>query len=116
MAKGFNNRGNLGGGGMNLSMVKQAQKMQQDMMNLQTELETKTYEAQSGGGMVTAVITGKKLLEKITIKPEAVDPDDVEMLEDLILAAINEAVRAVEADSTASMQEITGGLNINLPF
>lgn len=115
MAKGYGNRGKSGmGGGMNMSMMKQAQKMQQDMMKMQEELETKTYEANAGGGVVTAVVTGKKVLEKISIKPDAVDPDDVEMLEDLILAAVNEAIRAAEADSSSTMQQLTGGMN--LPF
>ncbi len=113
MAKGYGNRGGMGGG-MNMNMIKQAQKMQQDMLKMQEELETKTYEAQSGGGVVTAVVTGKKVLEKITIQPDAVDPDDVEMLEDLILAAVNEAIRSADAESSATMQQLTGGLN--LPF
>lgn len=112
MAKGFNNRG-MGGNNMN-SMMKQAQKMQQDMLKMQEELETKTYEAQAGGGVVTAVVTGKKVLEKISIQPDAVDPDDVEMLEDLVLAAVNEALRLAETDSSQTMSQLTGGLN--LPF
>ncbi|MFI3254065.1 MAG: YbaB/EbfC family nucleoid-associated protein [Eubacteriales bacterium] len=114
MAKGYGNRGGMGGGGMNMNMIKQAQKMQQDMLKMQEELETKTYEAQSGGGVVTAIVTGKRVLEKISIDPDAVDPDDVEMLEDLILAAVNEALRSAEADSSSNMQQLTGGLN--LPF
>ncbi len=113
MAKGYGNRGGMGGG-MNMNMIKQAQKMQQDMMKMQEELESKTYEANAGGGVVTAVVTGKRILDKITIDPDAVDPDDVEMLEDLILAAVNEALRTAEADSSANMQQITGGMN--LPF
>lgn len=113
MAKGFN-RGGVGGGNSMSSMMKQAQKMQADMLKIQEELESKTYEAQSGGGMVKATVTGKKILENIAIAPDAVDPDDVEMLQDLILAAVNEALRTAEADSSASMQQLTGGLN--LPF
>lgn len=115
MAKGYGNRGkSMGGGGMNMNMMKQAQKMQQDMLKKQEELESKTYEAASGGGMVTAVVTGKRMIERISIKPEAVDPDDVEMLEDLILAAVNEALREAESDSASTMHQLTGGLN--LPF
>lgn len=112
MAKGFN-RGGMGGG-MNMNMIKQAQKMQQDMLKMQEELELKTYEAQSGGGVVTATVTGKRILQNIVIDPDAVDPDDVEMLQDLILAAVNEALRTAEADSSANMQQLTGGMN--LPF
>lgn len=117
MAKGYGNRGmgNMGGG-MNMNMMKQAQKMQQDMLKMQEEMETKTYEAKSGGGVVSATVTGKRVLQSLTIDPDAVDPDDVEMLEDLILAAVNEALRAAETDSNENMQQIRGGLNINLPF
>lgn len=115
MAKGFNSRGLGGmGGGMNMNMIKQAQKMQQDMARMQAELEEKEYTAQAGGGMVEAVVTGKRVVKSIKVDPEAVDPDDVEMLQDLIVAAVNEALRAAENDVAASMQSITGGLG--LPF
>ena len=108
MAKGFNSRGMGGmGGGMNMNMIKQAQKMQQ-------ELQEKTYEASAGGGVVTASVSGKRELQSLTIDPDAVDPDDVEMLEDLIVAAVNEALRAAESDASSSMQKLTGGLG--LPF
>ena len=85
MAKGFNSRGmgGMGGGNMN-SMIRQAQKMQQDMLKAQEELEAKTYEAGAGGGVVTATVSGKKELVSVAIDPEAVDPEDVEMLQDLI--------------------------------
>ena len=97
MAKGFGSRGMGGmGGGMNMNMIKQAQKMQQDMMRMQQELEEKTYEASAGGGVVTATVSGKRELKALKIDPDAVDPDDVEMLEDLIVAAVNEAMRAAE--------------------
>ena len=115
MAKGFNSRGFGGmGGGMNVNMMKQVQKMQQDMMKMQQELETKTYTAAAGGGAVSATVTGKRVLESVTIDPDAVDPEDVEMLQDMIVAAVNEALRAAENDSASSMQQLTGGLN--LPF
>ena len=115
MAKGFNSRGFGGmGGGMNMNMMKQVQKMQQDMMKMQQELETKTYTAAAGGGAVSATVTGKRVLESVTIDPDTVDPEDVEMLQDMIVAAVNEALRAAENDSASSMQQLTGGLN--LPF
>ncbi len=114
MAKGYNSRGMSGMGGMNSNMIRQAQKMQQDMTKLQNELLEKEYTASSGGGMVTAVVTGKRELKTLTIQPDAVDPEDVEMLQDLIMAAINEANRAAEPDMNTSMQQLTGGLN--LPF
>ena len=114
MAKGFGGRGMPGMGGMNMNMVKQVQKMQQDMQKMQAELEAKEYTAAAGGGMVSATVTGKRELRAITIDPEAVDPDDVEMLQDMIVAAVNEALRTAEEDMAASMQQLTGGLN--LPF
>ena len=114
MAKGFGGRGGMGMGGMNMNMIKQAQKMQQDMMRMQQELQEKTYEAAAGGGVVKATVTGKRELQSLTIDPEAVDPDDVEMLQDLIVAAVNEALRTAEEDMAASMQQLTGGLG--LPF
>lgn len=113
MAKGFNTRGMGGMGGNMNQMIRQAQKMQQDMMKAQEELESKTYEA-SAGGVVTAVVSGKKELSSVTIDPEAVDPDDVEMLQDLIVAAVNEAMRAASSDAASAMGQITGGLG--LPF
>ena len=115
MAKGFNSRGMGGfGGGMNMNMMKQVQKMQQDMMKMQQELENKTYTAAAGGGAVSATVTGKRVLESITIDPDAVDPEDMEMLQDMNVAVVNEALRAAENDSASSMQQLTGGLN--LPF
>ena len=115
MAKGFNSRGmgGMGGGNMN-NMIRQAQKMQQDMLKAQEELESKTYEAQAGGGAVSASVSGKKELISVTIDPEAVDPDDVEMLQDLIVAAVNEALRKASEDAASQMSRLTGGLN--LPF
>ena len=115
MAKGFNSRGmgGMGGGNMN-NMIRQAQTMQQDMMKAQEELESKTYEAGAGGGVVSAVVSGRKELVSVTIDPEAVDPDDVEMLQDLIVAAVNEALRRASEDAASQMSKLTGGLN--LPF
>ncbi len=115
MAKGFNSRGRGGmppmGGGMNANMMKQVQKMQQEMARMQ---EAKSYTAAAGGGAVSATVTGKRVLSALTIDPDAVDPEDVEMLQDMIVAAVNEAMRAAEQDSAATMQGLTGGLN--LPF
>jgi hypothetical protein len=111
MAKGAF-RGGPMGGGMNANMIKQAQKMQQEMLKMQEEMETKVYTATAGGGVVEATVNGKHEVKALTIDPEAVDPDDVEMLQDLILAAINEAMRSAEADTAASMNKLTGGLNL----
>jgi len=112
VGKGGFRGGSYGGGGMNMNMMKQAQKLQADMMKMQTELEEKTYSAQSGGGVVTAVVSGKRELEQLVIEPDAVDPEDVEMLQDLILAAVNEALRKAETSMSESMSKLTGGLNL----
>ncbi len=112
MAKGFGGRGMPGMGGMNMNMIKQAQKMQQDMLKLQQELQETEYQAAAGGGAVTAVVTGKRELKSLAIDPDAVDPDDVEMLQDMIVAAVNEAMRAAEADASETMSKLTGGLNL----
>ena len=112
MAKG-GYRGGMPMGGMNqMQMMKQAQKMQQDLLKMQQEMETKEYEATAGGGVVTAVANGKRELLRITIDPEAVDPDDVEMLQDMVVAAANEALRKADAEQAASMSKMTGGLNL----
>lgn len=100
-------------GGMNQStMLKQAQKMQQEMIRMQQEQEAKTFSAAAGGGMVTATVNGKHELVNLSIKPEAVDPDDVEMLQDTIIAAVNEAMRAADNEATNNMSRLTGGLNL----
>ena len=116
MAKGHGGRGGMGmmGGGINMNMIKQAQKMQQDMQKMQAELEAKEYTAQAGGGMGSAPVSGKRELLSLSIDPEAVDPEDVEMLQDTVVAAVNEALRAAENDAASNMQQLTGGLN--LPF
>ena len=98
------------GGGMNMNMLKQAQKMQQDMLRMQQELQEKEYQAASGGGVVTATVSGKHELRALAIDPEAVDPEDVEMLQDMVVSAVNEAMRAAETDAANSMKSITGGL------
>lgn len=109
MAKGYGRMGGMGGG-MNMNMIKQAQKMQQDMLKMQAEMEEKEYEATAGGGVVSAKVSGKKEVVSITIDPEAVDPDDVEMLQDMIVAAVNEALRKAESSMAESMSKITGNL------
>ncbi|EDN00380.1 MAG: YbaB/EbfC family nucleoid-associated protein [Pseudoflavonifractor capillosus] len=114
MAKGFGRPGMGGMGGINMNMIKQAQKMQENMQKMQAELEAKEYSAQAGGGVVSATVTGKRELVSLTIDPEAVDPEDVEMLQDMIVAAVNEAIRSAETDMADNMRQITGGLN--LPF
>ena len=111
MAKG-GYRGGMPMGGMNMNMVKQAQKMQQEMLKMQQEMETREYEATSGGGMVTAAVNGKHELLRLSIEPDAVDPEDVEMLQDMVIAAVNEAMRKAETDASASMSKLTGGLNL----
>ena len=113
MARGGFPRGmNMGGGANMNQMIKQAQKMQEQMMKMQEELEEKTFEATSGGGAVNAKINGKKELVEINLKPEIVDPDDIEMLQDLIVAAVNEALRKAEESSANEMSKLTGGLSI----
>ena len=99
--------------GMNqAAMMKQAQKMQQEMLRMQEEMENKTYSATTGGGMVTAEVSGKHQLVSLTIKEEAVDPDDVDMLQDMIIAAVNEAMRAADNDAANNMSRLTGGMNL----
>ena len=113
MAKGGYRGGMPMGGGMNqMQMMKQAQKMQQDLLRMQEEMENKTYEATAGGGVVTATVNGQHELKALVIDPEAVDPDDVEMLQDLVIAAVNEAMRKAAEEQAASMSKLTGGLNL----
>ena len=104
-------------GGMNqAAMMKQAQKMQQELLRMQEEQETKTYTAKAGGGMVSATVNGKHEVVNLEIKPEAVDPDDVEMLQDMVIAAVNEAMRNADADAAQNMSRLTGGLNLGGMF
>jgi len=93
-------------------LMKQAQKMQEQMMKVQEELASKTVEASAGGGMVTAVVNGKFELISLRIEKEVVDPDDIEMLQDLIVAAVNEGVRKAQEMTASEMSKVTGGLNI----
>ena len=111
MAKG-GFRGGMPGGMNQAAMMKQAQKMQQELMRMQEEQENKTYSAAAGGGMVNAVVNGKHELVNLEIKPEAVDPEDVEMLQDMVIAAVNEAMRTADADAASNMARLTGGLNL----
>lgn len=98
-------------GNMN-QMIKQAQKMQEDMQVKQLELDEKEFKATAGGGVVEVTMTGKKQLVNLVIKPEIVDPTDIDMLQDLVMAAVNEAIRVVEETTTAEMEAITGGINL----
>ena len=111
MAKG-GFRGGMPGGMNQAAMMKQAQKLQQEMLRLQQEQESKTFTAKAGGGMVAATVNGKHELVNIEINPEAVDPEDVEMLQDMVIAAVNEAMRAADTDSANNMSRLTGGLNL----
>lgn len=86
--------------------------MQEDLLKMQEEMEEQTYTAQSGGGVVTAVVSGKHQLAELIIEPDAVDPEDVEMLQDLIVAAVNEAMRKADTSMSESMSKLTGGLNL----
>ncbi|MBT9141301.1 MAG: Nucleoid-associated protein [Dehalococcoidia bacterium] len=98
--------GNMG------NMMKQIQKMQKEMLKMQEALQQKTLAASSGGGMIRVEVSGKKELVSLTIDPEAIDPADLEMLQDMIMAAVNEGLRKVEEMMTAEMQKLTGGLNL----
>ncbi len=103
----------MGGGPANMqSMLKQAQKMQEDMAAMQEELEAREYEVSAGGGVVNVKVNGKKEILSVKIEPEVVDPDDIETLEDLIVAAVNEAIKKVEAISSEEMQKITGSIGL----
>lgn len=93
-------------------MMKQAKKMQEQMMKAQEELATKTIEGTAGGGVVTVLVNGHKKMLNLTIKPEAIDPDDVEMLQDLILTAINDAMNKADELANKDMSKLTGGLKL----
>lgn len=103
--------GGFGGGNMN-NLMKQAQAMQKKMEDMQKETEASEFEATAGGGAISVRVNGKKEVLGISIKPEVVDPDDVEMLEDLVMGAVNEALRKAEEETASKMGKITGGLNI----
>lgn len=104
-------RGGMGGGNMN-QMMKQVKKMQEQMMKAQEELATKTVEGTAGGGVVSVVVNGQKSVLSVTIKPEAVDPDDVEMLQDLVMTAVNDAMTKAEELANQDMGKFTGGMKI----
>ena len=112
MAKGgFPGMGGMGG--MNIQqMMKQAQKMQQQMQQTQEELQTREFTASAGGGMVTATALGSRELKAISIQPDCVDPDDVEMLQDLVLTAVNGALHAASEAAESEMGKLTGGMNL----
>ena len=106
MFNGMGNMGNMQG------MMKKVQKMQAEMLKMQEELKTRTVETTVGGGALTIVANGKKEIESIKIKPEAIDPDDVEMLQDLIVAAVNEAMGQADQASSDAIGKMTGGLGL----
>ena len=113
MAKGF--KGGFGGGNMmrqQQQMQQKLMKMQQEMEKAQADVEASSFTASVGGGVVTATVNGKKMLTDLVIKPEAVDAEDVEMLQDLVISAVNEALRQAEEAMDGAMKGITGGLNI----
>ena len=103
----------FGGGPSNMQgVIKQAQKMQERMAELQAELDEREYDFTVGGGMITIKMNGKKEMQRIEIKPEVVDPDDIEMLQDLIVAGVNEAISSIEKTNNDEMSKVTGNLNI----
>lgn len=103
---------NMGGNQNMNSMIKQAQKMQEQITELQNDIEERDFTATAGGGAVEVVVTGKKTIKALTIKPEVVDPEDIEMLQDLIISAVNEAVNNVENTTENEMSKITGGVSL----
>ena len=106
MFNGMGNAGNMQG------MMKKVQKMQAEMLKMQEELKTRTVETTVGGGALTIVANGKKEIESIKIKPEAIDPDDVEMLQDMIVSGVNEALRKIDEMTERDMSKITGGMKL----
>ena len=104
--------GMMGGGGNMQQLARQAQKLQQQMAEMQAALDAREFEASAGGGMVSVKVNGKKELLALSIKPEAVDPEDVEMLQDLVMAAVNEALRQAAETIEREMGKMTGGINM----
>ena len=101
------------GGAQNMNaMIRQAQKMQDEISELQEEIEAREFSATAGGGAVQVVVTGKKSIKSLTIQPEVVDPEDIEMLQDLVISAINEAINNVEETTETEMSKITGGVSL----
>lgn len=115
MAKRGGFPGGMGMGNMN-QLMKQAQKMQKKMEETQKQLEETIYEAQAGGGVVKVQVSGKKELVSVSLAEEVVDPDDIEMLEDLIIVAVNDALQKMSDDAEAKMGSVTGGLGGGMPF
>lgn len=114
-------RGGFPGGGMGMpgnmgNLMKQAQKMQRQMEEQQKELEEKEFTAKAGGGAVEVTVSGKKLIKSIKLQEEIVDPEDIETLEDSIVAAVNEALKQVDEATSSSMSKLTGGLGMGMPF
>ena len=103
---------NMGGAQNMNAMIRQAQKMQDEITILQEDIENREFSATSGGGAVSVVVTGKKTIQSLTINKEVVDPEDVEMLQDLVISAINEAVNQVESTTETEMSKITGGVSL----
>ena len=103
---------NMGGAQNMNAMIRQAQKMQDEITTLQEDIENREFSATSGGGAVSVVVTGKKIIKSMTINKEVVDPEDVEMLQDLVISAINEAVNQVESTTETEMSKITGGVSL----
>lgn len=104
---------NMGGGAQNMNqMIKQAQKMQDEITVLQNDIEEREFAATAGGGAVEVVLTGKKTIKSINLKPEVVDPEDIDMLQDLIISAVNEAVNNIENTTENEMNKITGGVSL----
>ena len=114
MARGGGFPRNMGMGGMgNMNnMIKQAQKMQEEMLKAQEQLNEQEFEASVGGGAISVKANGKKEIIELTISPDAVDPDDVEMLQDMIMSAVNEALRKADEEAAQSLGSITGGMSI----
>lgn len=115
MAKGYSARGGFSGGGSAMRQQQMQQKllkMQQDMAAAQEAVENASFTASVGGGVVQATVSGKKELTALTVKPEAVDPEDVEILQDLVISAVNEALRQADEAMNSSMQSFTGGMNL----
>ena len=104
---------NMGGGAQNMNaMIKQAQKMQDEITRLQDDIEEREFSATAGGEAVEVVLYGKKTIKSLTIKPEVVDKDDVEMLQDLVISAVNEAIGKIEETTEEEMSKITGGVSL----
>ena len=110
MAKGRFPMGGMPGGGNMANMIKQAQKMQENLLKAQQEIEEATYDISAGGGAINLTINGSNQITKLQINPDVVDPNDVEMLEDLIMSAFNEAIKTVESKKTEKLGRVTGGL------